>query len=142
MSRESCLIANWVISFLVLVTVVPFSSFVSDMSPSAQGLTLHIWPSTWDLPSIEPSCIVAAFYLQLALPGRFSIQECTNPDASPSGRSVSAEIVPPCALKLFFWFTRPATVSNSWPPLCRAFVFHREICCSSRPRVRTTSHGG
>ncbi|KAI9511121.1 hypothetical protein F5148DRAFT_1173860 [Russula earlei] len=52
----------------------------------SQTLTLHIWPSKWDLPSIEPSCIVAAFYLHLALPGRFSIQECTNPDASPSGQ--------------------------------------------------------
>ena len=83
--------------------VVPLSP-LSGMSPSVQGLTLHIWPSKWDLPSIEPSCIVAAFYLQLALPGRFSIQECTNPDASPSGRSVSAETVPPCALKRFFFF--------------------------------------
>ncbi|KAH9958310.1 hypothetical protein BC827DRAFT_1136290 [Russula dissimulans] len=51
-----------------------------------QTLTLHIWPSKWDLPSIEPSCIAAAFYLQLALPGCFSIQECTNPDASPTGQ--------------------------------------------------------
>lgn len=68
------------------------------MSHSAQTLTLHIWPSKWDLPSIEPSCIVAALYLQLALPGRFSIQECTDPDASPNGRSVSAETVLPCAL--------------------------------------------
>ncbi|KAI0306308.1 hypothetical protein B0F90DRAFT_1688817 [Multifurca ochricompacta] len=56
------------------------------MNPSTQGLTLHLWPSKWNLPSIEPSCIVAAFYLQLALPGRFSIQECTNPDLSPSGQ--------------------------------------------------------
>ena len=86
---------------------MPFSSesIVSVMSPSAQGLTLHIWPSKWDLPSIEPSCIVAAFYLQLALPGRFTIQECTNPDASPSGRSVSAMTVSPCALNLFFCFS-------------------------------------
>ena len=72
------------------------------MSSSAQALTLHVWPSKWGVPSIEPSCIAAAFYLQLALPGRFSIQECTNPDASPSGRSVSAETAPPFALKLFF----------------------------------------
>ena len=75
-----------------------------SMSHSAQTLTLHIWPSKWDLPSIEPSCIAAAFYLQLALPGRFSIQECTDPDASPSGRSVSAEVVLPCTLKRFFFF--------------------------------------
>jgi sorting and assembly machinery component 37 len=72
------------------------------MSHSAQTLTLHIWPSKWGLPSIEPSCIAAAFYLQLALPGRFSIQECTDPDASPSGRSVSPEAVLPYALKHFF----------------------------------------
>ncbi|KAI9459423.1 hypothetical protein BJY52DRAFT_367350 [Lactarius psammicola] len=56
------------------------------MSFSAEALTLYIWPSKWGLPSIEPSCIAAAFYLQLALPGRFSIRECTNPDVSPSGQ--------------------------------------------------------
>jgi sorting and assembly machinery component 37 len=65
------------------------------MTHSAQTLTLHIWPSKWDLPSIEPSCIAAALYLQLAVPGRFSIQECTDPDASPSGRLVSAGVVLP-----------------------------------------------
>ncbi|KAI9446153.1 hypothetical protein H4582DRAFT_1903921, partial [Lactarius indigo] len=35
-------------------------------------LTLHIWPSKWGYPLPEPSCIAAAFYLQLALPGCFS----------------------------------------------------------------------
>ena len=72
------------------------------MNPS-QELTLHIWPSKWNLPSIEPSCIAAVFYLQLALPGRFSIRECTNPDVSPSGGSVSTLALLSCALKQLFY---------------------------------------
>ncbi|KAG0699643.1 outer mitochondrial membrane transport complex protein-domain-containing protein [Suillus ampliporus] len=48
--------------------------------------TLHIWPSRWNLPSIDPSCVAAVFYLQLAIPGKFEVVECTNPDVSPSGK--------------------------------------------------------
>ncbi|KAG2750637.1 hypothetical protein P692DRAFT_20831842 [Suillus brevipes Sb2] len=48
--------------------------------------TLHIWPNRWNLPSIDPSCIAAIFYLQLAIPGKFEVVECTNPDVSPSGK--------------------------------------------------------
>ncbi|KAI0064474.1 hypothetical protein BV25DRAFT_1800262 [Artomyces pyxidatus] len=48
--------------------------------------TLHVWPAKWDLPSIEPSSLAAILYLQLAIPGRFAVQECTNPDISPSGQ--------------------------------------------------------
>ncbi|KAG1827166.1 outer mitochondrial membrane transport complex protein-domain-containing protein [Suillus subaureus] len=47
--------------------------------------TLHIWPSRWNLPSIDPTCIAAVFYLQLTIPGKFEVVECTNPDVSPSG---------------------------------------------------------
>ncbi|KAG1754632.1 outer mitochondrial membrane transport complex protein-domain-containing protein [Suillus lakei] len=48
--------------------------------------TLHIWPSRWNLPSIDPTCIAALFYLQLTIPGKFEVMECTNPDVSPSGK--------------------------------------------------------
>ncbi|KAG1803746.1 outer mitochondrial membrane transport complex protein-domain-containing protein [Suillus plorans] len=48
--------------------------------------TLHIWPSRWNLPSIDPTCIAAVFYLQLTIPGKFEVVECTNPDVSPSGK--------------------------------------------------------
>ncbi|KAG1877983.1 outer mitochondrial membrane transport complex protein-domain-containing protein [Suillus subalutaceus] len=48
--------------------------------------TLHIWPSRWNLPSIDPACIAAVFYLQLTIPGKFEVVECTNPDVSPSGK--------------------------------------------------------
>ncbi|KAI0038438.1 hypothetical protein FA95DRAFT_1505676 [Auriscalpium vulgare] len=57
---------------------------MSTTSPLA--LTLHVWPSQWGLSSIEPSSLAAVFYLQLAVPGRFVIRECTNPDLSPTGQ--------------------------------------------------------
>ncbi|KAJ6597089.1 hypothetical protein DFH09DRAFT_1133656 [Mycena vulgaris] len=48
---------------------------------------LHIWPGQleWGLISIDPPCLAAALHLQLAIPGKFSISYCTNPDLSPSG---------------------------------------------------------
>ena len=49
-------------------------------------LVLHVWPGRWDLPSIDPSCLTAILYLQLAIPGHFCISECTNPDLSPTGQ--------------------------------------------------------
>ncbi|TFK55127.1 hypothetical protein OE88DRAFT_1674733 [Heliocybe sulcata] len=50
------------------------------------ALVLHVWPGRWGLISIDPQCIAAALYLQLTVPGEFSIAECTNPDISPSGK--------------------------------------------------------
>lgn len=52
---------------------------------SAVPCTLHIWPSRWNLPSIDPTCVAAVFYLQLTIPGKFEVVECTNPDVSPNG---------------------------------------------------------
>ncbi|KAF4603805.1 hypothetical protein EYR40_000976 [Pleurotus pulmonarius] len=49
-------------------------------------LVLHTWPGCWDLPSIDPSCLAAILYLQLVLPDKYIIEECTNPDFSPSGQ--------------------------------------------------------
>lgn len=48
--------------------------------------TLYIWPSRWNLLSIEPTCIAAVFYLQLTIPGKFEVVECTDPDVSPNGK--------------------------------------------------------
>lgn len=56
--------------------------------------TLHIWPSRWNLPSIEPTCIAAVFYLQLTIPGKFEVVECTNPDASPNGALICFVALP------------------------------------------------
>jgi len=50
------------------------------------GITLHIWPGSWDLPSVEPSCLATIFYLQHTIPGKFSIVESGNPDASPTAQ--------------------------------------------------------
>ncbi|KAF8969846.1 Tom37 C-terminal domain-containing protein [Flammula alnicola] len=52
----------------------------------AAGLVLHIWPGQWELPSFDPLCLAAVLYLQLAVPGKFSITECSNPDSSPTGQ--------------------------------------------------------
>ncbi|KAG8709986.1 hypothetical protein FRC08_017789 [Ceratobasidium sp. 394] len=50
------------------------------------SFVLHIWPSKWDLPSLDPQCIAAVIYMQLTFPGRYSIVECSDPDQSPSGQ--------------------------------------------------------
>ncbi|KAH7340861.1 hypothetical protein B0J17DRAFT_653085 [Rhizoctonia solani] len=49
-------------------------------------LVLHIWPSQWELPSLDTQCIAAVLYMQLTFPGRYSIVECSDPDQSPSGQ--------------------------------------------------------
>ncbi|KAG9026146.1 hypothetical protein FRB95_009353 [Tulasnella sp. JGI-2019a] len=47
---------------------------------------LYVWPAKWDLPTIDAQCLAVVLYLQLAVPGRFQIVECANPDLSPSGQ--------------------------------------------------------
>jgi len=47
--------------------------------------TLHIWPARWDLPSLDAECLSTLLYVQLAIPGRFTVSESTNPDQSPTG---------------------------------------------------------
>lgn len=52
---------------------------------SDSQIILYVWPGRWNLPSIDPSCLAAVLYLQLAIPGQFHIAECANPDLSPNG---------------------------------------------------------
>ncbi|KAG6376497.1 hypothetical protein JVT61DRAFT_2490 [Boletus reticuloceps] len=47
---------------------------------------LHIWPSKWNLQSLDPTCLAAVMYLQLTIPGKFKVAPCTNPDKSPNGK--------------------------------------------------------
>lgn len=57
-----------------------------DSAPKAPKMFhLHVWPGKWDLPTIDAQCLAAVLYLQLAVPGRFEIVECANPDLSPLG---------------------------------------------------------
>jgi hypothetical protein len=60
------------------------------MSASHSEFILHIWPGKWNLQSIDPHCLAAALYLQLSIPGKYSIIESVNPDLSPSGKYLSA----------------------------------------------------
>jgi len=55
------------------------------MSQSAE-IILHIWPGRWNLPSIDPTCLATVMHLYLLFPGKFVIEECVNPDLSPSGQ--------------------------------------------------------
>ncbi|KAH7913757.1 hypothetical protein BJ138DRAFT_563355 [Hygrophoropsis aurantiaca] len=48
--------------------------------------TLHIWPSKWNLPSFDPTCVAAVLYLQLTISGKFKVIECTDPDLSSNGQ--------------------------------------------------------
>ncbi|KAF8350573.1 hypothetical protein F5887DRAFT_939941 [Amanita rubescens] len=50
------------------------------------AIVLHVSPGKWGLPSIDPSCLAAIIFLQLTIPGKFSVLECSNPDTSPSGQ--------------------------------------------------------
>lgn len=55
-------------------------------------LRLHVWPSQWDIPSPHPQCLAAILYAQLAIPGKFEVHECSNPDSSPNGMCGSVKI--------------------------------------------------
>ncbi|GJJ12665.1 hypothetical protein Clacol_006909 [Clathrus columnatus] len=48
-------------------------------------LVLYVWPGRWNLPSIDTGCIETILFLQLTCPGRYSIVETTDLDASPNG---------------------------------------------------------
>lgn len=52
---------------------------------SSSKMILYIWPGSWNLPSIDPSCIAAVLYLQYTIPGKFTIVESGNPDVAPTG---------------------------------------------------------
>lgn len=55
------------------------------LSMSDSELVLHVWPSGWELPSINAECLAVIIYAQLAIPGEFVVEECTDPDLSPNG---------------------------------------------------------
>ncbi|KAL5489749.1 hypothetical protein ACEPAI_4581 [Sanghuangporus weigelae] len=54
--------------------------------PDEPEIVLHVWPGRWDLPTFTPPCLASILYLQLILPGKFIVEECTNPDISPDGQ--------------------------------------------------------
>lgn len=61
------------------------STSASDETTPAADVVLHIWPGAFGLASIEPTCLAAVLYLQLAIPGKFTLEESTTPDYSPNG---------------------------------------------------------
>jgi hypothetical protein len=68
--------------------VSSFWKFITSFESTLLQMSLpvlHIWPGQWGLSSVDPLCLTAALYLQLVIPGKFSISYCTNPDLSPSG---------------------------------------------------------
>ncbi|RPD66117.1 hypothetical protein L226DRAFT_609019 [Lentinus tigrinus ALCF2SS1-7] len=60
----------------------------ANLSPllGHRTVNLHIWPSHGHLLSFDASSVAALLYLQLTIPGQFSISYCANPDLSPSGQ--------------------------------------------------------
>lgn len=71
-----------------IIRTVTVTTMSDSPSPSAP-LVLHIWPAHGQALSLDPASAAALLYLQLAIPGRFSVAHCANPDVSPSGRSVA-----------------------------------------------------
>lgn len=51
----------------------------------ASEIKLYVWPGQWGLPSYDPYSLSAILYLQLAIPAKFCVVECTDTDLSPSG---------------------------------------------------------
>ncbi|KAI0748105.1 Tom37 C-terminal domain-containing protein [Daedaleopsis nitida] len=49
-------------------------------------ITLHVWPRHGDLPSFDVASVATLLYLQLTIPGHFSLSYCANPDLSPAGQ--------------------------------------------------------
>ncbi|KAJ7581149.1 hypothetical protein C8J56DRAFT_866398 [Mycena floridula] len=54
---------------------------------------LHVWPpanpvglgAIESLPSLDPLCLAAIMFCNLTIPDAFTINECTDPDLSPTG---------------------------------------------------------
>jgi sorting and assembly machinery component 37 len=65
----------------------------------APGIVLHIWPGRWDLPSFDPLCLATVLYMQVAIPGKFRLVECSNSDSSPTG------VLDHCLLPYYKTFT-------------------------------------
>ena len=61
------------------------SASASDAKTTATNVVLHVWPGAFGLASIEPTCLAAVLYLQIAIPDRFTLEESTTPDYSPNG---------------------------------------------------------
>jgi hypothetical protein len=59
-----------------------------EANSSQSKVVLHIWPGSWKLLSVDPSCLAAVLYLQLSIPGNFSIVESSNPDIAPNGSNL------------------------------------------------------
>ena len=59
-------------------------SSMAQVQPNPE-LVLYIWPGRWNLFSIDVQCLAAVIHLQIAIPGKFAIVECADPDLSPSG---------------------------------------------------------
>ncbi|KAI0709218.1 Tom37 C-terminal domain-containing protein, partial [Earliella scabrosa] len=55
-------------------------------SPGHRTVNLHVWPNHGDLLSFDVASIAALLFLQLTIPGQFSLSYCANPDLSPSGQ--------------------------------------------------------
>ena len=66
-------------------TVMSASGSTSNTTILAGNVVLHIWPGAFGLASIEPTCLAAVLYLQLVIPGKFTVEESATPDYSPNG---------------------------------------------------------
>jgi hypothetical protein len=70
------------------------SASTSDATTATVNVILHVWPGRFGLASIEPTCLAAVLYLQMAIPGKFTLEESTTPDYSPNGTQVCSRYPP------------------------------------------------
>ena len=59
-------------------------------------MELYVLPGSakYDLPSLDGPSLVAASYLQLVAPGKWTLVECTDTSLSPNGKSPMLAIHP------------------------------------------------
>jgi hypothetical protein len=67
-------------------------NFIFMTESSTSKIILYIWPGSWDLLSVDPSCLAAVLYLQYTIPGKFTVVESANPDVAPNGVSLATEL--------------------------------------------------
>lgn len=91
---------------------------MNDILP-APGIVLHIWPGRWDLPSFDPLCLATVLYLQVTIPGKFRLIECSNSDSSPTG------VLDHCLLPYYKKFTLHRTLGQL------PFLLHEQVSVSS-----------
>ena len=122
-----------------------YTGLKSDMSeskpspsPGHRPVNLHVWPNHGDLLSFDVASIAALLFLQLTIPGQFSLSYCANPDLSPSGERLA--VFPYGSLRMLNILRTHRTIAihHTWLAPC----FRLEFDIRLRPETAKCSESG